>query len=377
MQKIYMDFAAATPMDKSVVIAMTPFFTEKFYNPSSIYLDAKETKADLEFAREKIARIIGARPGEIVFAAGGTEANNLAINGVMQQFPDKKLIISAVEHDSVLEVAKQYDVIEAEVSEQGVVVVPKLIKQITDDVVLISVQYVNNEVGAIQPIRDIASEIDEIKKDRAKRGVKTPLYFHTDAAQAANYQDLHVSRLGVDLMMVNGGKIYGPKQSAFLYVKAGIELSPLVRGGGQENGLRSGTENVAGSFGLSTALDKAQKKRGGEVKRLGELQEYFIDEITKKFPEAIVNGPKKNRVVNNIHVTFPGKDNERMLMELDEKGIQVATGSACSASKEEASHVLLAMGIPEADARASLRFTMGRPTTKTDIDALITTLKNL
>jgi len=234
--------------------------------------------------------------------------------------------------------------------------------------------YANNEVGTIQPLRRIAAMLAVVREERRKSGNALPLYFHTDACQAANYLDLHVSRLGVDLMTLNGGKIYGPKQSGVLYVSAKVRLQPIIRGGGQERNYRSGTENVAGCIGFAKALQLAQAIRQEEGERLSALQKLAFDRISEKLPEAVVHGSLKHRLPNNIHLTLPGQDNERLLVELDERGILAAAGSACSASADEPSHVLCAMGLSDADAQSSLRITMGRETTEVDIDALVSTL---
>lgn len=377
MNSIYLDFAAATPVDKKVLEAMKPYFADAFYNPSATYLAAKGVKHVVEDARSSVARSLGAKPSEIIFTAGGTEANNLAINGVMSQFPDAKLLVSAIEHDSVLEVAKNHNVQKVPVDKLGITMRAELEKAIDDSTMLISVMYVNNEIGSIQPLRDIVQLVQKIRRNRTKRNISLPLYIHTDAAQAANYLDLHVSRLGVDLMTLNGGKIYGPKQSGALFVKTGVKLSPQIVGGGQERSLRSGTENVPGIVGFSCALTAAQKIAKSESARLTSLRDYFISQIQKLFPGAIINGSRKHRVANNVHVTFPGLDNERLMMQLDELGIQCAVGSACSASSDEPSHVLTAIGLSDTDIQASLRFTLGRTTTQKQIDTTLRTLQKI
>lgn len=366
-----MDYAAATPVDSTVVGAMNPFLSEQFYNPSAVYLAAKQVKAALEESRTKVGQILGAKPGEIVFTAGGTEANNLAISGIMQRFPDGNMLISAVEHESVREVAKRFNSKEIPVDKNGVVD-PSAVNDLIDDhTVLVSVMHANNEVGSIQPIKDIAQLVRAIRQERQKKGNKKPLLLHTDACQSGNYLDLHVDKLGADMMTLNGGKIYGPKQSGVLYVRAGVVLQPVIVGGGQEHGLRSGTENVAGAIGFSKALDIAQDQREKEVKRLAQLQQLFISLLKEKVPQATVNGSKKRRLPNNVHITIAGTDNERLMMELDERGVMCATGSACSASKEEPSHVLASMGMSDGDIHASLRFTMGRSTTQADIEQTV------
>jgi cysteine desulfurase len=374
---IYLDYAAATPMDPAVIAAMQPYWSDKFYNPSALYLDAKAVNADVKTARVTVAAILGAKPSEVVFTAGGTEANNLAIHGVMQQFPDAELIVSAIEHDSVLEPAKKYNAQIAPVDKNGVISLSELQNKITDKTVLVSVMLANNEVGSIQPVAEIARLLMQIKTERQKAGNKLPIYLHTDAAQATNYLDLHISKLGVDLMTVNGGKIYGPKQSGLLFIKTGVQLGSQLQGGGQERGIRSGTENVASIIGFAKALELASSRRKTETERLKKLQKTFIDAVQAKNPNAVINGSPKNRLPNNVHVTFPGKDNERLMMELDERGIQCATGSACSASSDEPSHVLKAMGISDADAQSSLRFTMGLHTADNDVASAVKVLADI
>ena len=367
MKSIYLDYAAATPVDSAVVEAMAPYLHEHFFNPSATYLAAKAVRTDIEAARAGVAAVLGARSAEVYFTAGATEANNVAIHGVMQQFPGKKLLVSQIEHESVLAPARLYRHVTIPVTMDGIVDTQTLGCMIDDETVLISVMYANNEVGTVQPIRAVSAIIQSIRDVRRKTGNNLPLYLHTDAAQAANYLDIHVSRLGADLLTLNGGKIYGPKQTGALFVKTGIQLTPLVYGGGQEHGLRSGTENVAGIAGFAAALKAAQDMRHGESKRLQELQALFVALCEEKIPSTVVNGSIKLRLPNNVHITIPGQDNERMLMALDEAGIMAAAGSACSASDEEPSHVLKAMGISDVDAQASLRFTFGRQTTEHDI----------
>lgn len=375
-QTIYLDYAAATPVDPAVVEAMKPYFSEQFYNPSAQYKSAKQVRGALNEARRKVAHWLGTKPSEVVFTAGGTEANNLAINGVMKKYPKGEVLISTIEHESVREPAKQYNCQEIPVQKTGLLDLAKLKKAITDKTVLISVIYANNEIGTVQQLRDISRIINDEKATRLKKDNQTPLYFHADACQAVNYLDIHVARLGVDMMTLNGGKIYGPKQSGALYVRAGIELEPLILGGGQETGLRSGTENVASTIGFSEALDISQSDRVDESARVSELRDLFITELQKAVPKAKINGTVKKRIANNISVSFPGVDNERLMMQLDEAGIMCAVGSACSASKDEPSHVLKAIGLSDDQAQSTLRFSLGRQTQKQDIDIMVSKLKD-
>ncbi len=369
---IYLDYAAATPVDAKVMAAMRPYFSDDFYNPSATYSAARNVAKSLAEARARVAHWLGARPSEIIFTAGGSEANNLAIHGLMRRYPKGNIVISSIEHESVLVPASRYDCREVAVHPDGRLDIEDLRSKIDANTVLVSVMYANNEIGTIQPIREIAKLVGA---KRQERGIKaTPLYLHTDACQAANYLDLHVARLGVDLMTINGGKIYGPKQSGALYVKAGLELEPLIEGGGQERGLRSGTENVASAVGLAAALDLVQAQRHDESNRLKRLQQQFFQAVGDL---ATINGSQKYRLPNNVHLTFDGQDNERLLIQLDEAGIMAAAGSACSASNEEPSHVLGALGLSKAATQASLRFTLGRGTTEAMIERVIQVLNKL
>lgn len=376
MKQIYLDYAAATPMDQEVIDAMQPYFVENFYNPSATYLAGRSAREKLNEARANIARHLGSRPAEIIFTAGATEANNLAIQGVMKNHPDCKVLVSAIEHESVLAPAKLFDHQEIPVSSQGIVELSALEKMIDDKTVLVSIMYVNNELGSIQPLADVAQILNKLRNMRAKAGNKTPLYFHTDAAQAGNFFDLHVSRLGVDLLSINGGKIYGPKQSGALYVKAGVQLQPLTIGGGQEFGLRSGTENLAAAAAIAKALELAQERRQTESKRLLGLRREFEQDLLNEFKKASINGGN-HRGPHIVSVSFEGTDNERLMMQLDEAGIVCAVGSACSASRDEASHVLSAIGLSEDQARSTLRFSLGRQTTQQQLSKAVETLRQL
>lgn len=370
----YFDFAAATPLDETVIAAMRPYHSDQFYNPSALYVSAQNAKHALESARKSVAGVLGAKPPEIIFTAGGTESDNLAIQGVMRSFPDANCVVSAVEHEAVLAPAGLFEHTRAAVLPNGRVDVANLRSQIDDQTVLVSVMYANNEIGTVQPIAKIAAMVATIRQERSASGNDLPLYLHTDACQAANYLSLLVNTLGIDLMTLNGGKIYGPKQSGVLYVRTGTKLQPLILGGGQERGYRSGTENVAGSVGFAAALALAQDMRGDESARLKLLQTDFMNKLQVALPQAIVNGSLDYRLPNNVHITLPGSDNERVMMELDEQGFMVATGSACSASSDEPSHVLKAIGLADKAARSSLRISFGRQTTTEGLDGLVRAL---
>ncbi len=374
---IYLDYAAATPMDPEVLQAMMPYFSEHFYNPSATYMPAVAVRKELQAARVVVAGILGARPSEVVFTAGGTEANNLVIQGVLDQHPEANVVVSAIEHESVLATAHRYNCQEAPVNPRGTVEPAGLAKLVNDQTVLVSVMYANNEVGSVQPIHQIALVLEAIRAQRRKAGNELPLYLHTDAAQAAAYLDLHTARLGVDFMTLNAGKMYGPKQSGVLFAASHTRFQPQIYGGGQERGIRSGTENVAGAIGFAKAFELVQARRHEEGKRLQQLQGIFFNLLEEHIPGVVVNGSRKTRLPNNIYITIPGSDNERLIFALDDAGILCAVGSACSASNEEPSHVLRAMEISEADAQSSIRFSMGRGTDEQAVRTTVRTLVSL
>lgn len=373
----YFDYAAATPLDDRVLQVMQPYYAGQFYNPSANYGPARQVAQDLLAARTKVAYWLGTRPSEITFTAGGTEANNLAIHGIMRAYPLANMVVSSIEHDAVLHPAAQYDRRLVKVNRQGLLDLEDVRSQIDDQTVLVSIMYANNEIGTIQPLREVSRLIESIRDQRRKDGNKLPLYMHTDACQAANYLDLHVARLGVDLMTLNGGKIYGPKQSGILYIKAGITLQPIVQGGGQEHGLRSGTENVAACIGFAEALELAQTVRHDEGYRLQQLQGQFIDRLQAALPQITVNGSLKKRLPNNIHISIASHDNERLLVQLESRGVLAAAGSACSASNDEPSHVLRAIGLSDLEAQSSLRFTTGRATTAQHVQQAVDALADI
>lgn len=362
---IYLDYAAATPIDQRVLDAEEPYFRERFFNPSASYQAAREVRRDYEEARHVLAQNLGARPAEIVITAGATESTNLAIGGVSGH-----IVTTNIEHPAVLALASARNATILPVNEKGLVNPASVENAITDETEIVSVGYANSEIGTVQPIKEIAILIERIRADRAIREVATPLLFHTDASQAAGYLDLNVARLNVDLMTLNAGKCYGPKQVGLLYVKAGVRLKPLILGGGQEMGLRSGTENVTGAIGFARALEIAERKRKGESERLEKLRNDLEKFIKQEFPEVIINSGAKQRLPNILNFSVPGLDGERAVFALDERGVLVATGSACAANKGTRSHVLMAIGLAPQIADASLRISLGRPTTDAEISEL-------
>lgn len=373
-KKIFFDYAAATPLDADVFELMRPYFSDKFYNPSAVYLDSRAVHADIEAARHKVSQAIGSRPDEVIFTAGATESCNLAIKGIMSQFPDSNVVVSSIEHAAVTEPAKNFDHKFVGVNYRGLVEVNELQKTIDDKTVLVSIMQANNEIGTVQPLAEIAAMIKEIRQKRKAVKNDLPIWLHSDASQAANYLDVHVARLGIDLLTLNGGKIYGPKQSGVLYVRAGVRILPIIDGGGQEWGLRSGTENVANIVGFAAALEKAQVMKNDESKRLRAFRKKLFDGILEVSKTAEINGCQRYRLPNNVNVSFPGVDGERLVMLLDEKGIQVATGAACSANSGESSHVIKALDRTEEQAAGSLRISLGRQTSEEEIDEVLVAL---
>ena len=373
---VYLDYAAATPLSKKALQAMMPYLTTDFYNPSALYWEATKLNREKEQFRAKVASVLGAKPVEVIFLSGGSEANNLAIKGLIDAHPGSSIITSAIEHKSVLVPAGQYQHKILQVDAKGRINLSNLLNLIDDNTMLISIILASNEVGVIQPLAKVREIISRVREERLKQGNQLPLYLHTDASQAGNYLSLAVTRLGVDLMTVNGGKIYGPKQSGILYVKSGIKLNAQITGGGQELGSRAGTESLANTAGFSVALDEAQQKRANQFKKAKKLQLSLINQLNQN-PKITFNGDYKTRLPNNVNITISGVDGERLVMELDNLGFMVATGSACTASDDEPSYVLQAMGISKQDAASSLRITIGRQTTEDEISDFARTLLNL
>lgn len=365
MKPIYLDHAATTPLDPRVFEVMEPYLREQFANPSSLYGAARQTRQALEDARAAVANLLGAKLTEIVWTSGGTESVNLAIQGVLQAHQGATWVATAIEHDAVL--ANSPDKV-VPVKSSGVVDPEAVIASITDQTVLVSVMLANNEIGMIQPVADIAKAVAQIRADRTTRGVKLPLYLHTDACQAPGYLNLQVARLGVDLLSLNGSKIYGPKGSGLLYDRTGTILEPLLRGGGQERGRRSGTENVAAAVGLAKALELATAEREAESHRQAALRDNLWQKLQQSLPDAILNGDLKRRLPNNLNLTIPGVDGQTLVLYLDKAGIMASTGSACSSSSQLPSHVLLALGLTPEQATSSLRLTLGCSTTTKDVE---------
>ena len=374
MKKIYLDYAATTPVDKKVFEEMIPYFSEKFGNPSSIHQFGQEAIEAVDNARAQVADFLHCSTSEVIFTSGATESNNLTIKGVLKatQIENPHIITSAIEHHCVLnscETAmkdKITDISFVKVDKEGIIDPEDIRNAIKKNTILVSIMYGNNEVGTIQPIAEIGKIIKEINRDREDE--KLPkVYFHTDAVQAINYLDCNVESLEVDLLSLSGHKIHGPKGIGVLYVKRGTKIKSTQQGGEQEYNLRAGTHNVPGIVGIGKAISlvSENKKKTEETKK---LRDYMISEVLKTIPNSRLNGSKEFRLPHNANFSFKGIEGESLLMMLDQEGIAVSTGSACSSASLAPSHVLSAMGIQPEIAHASIRFTLGKDTTKEDID---------
>jgi cysteine desulfurase len=380
MKKIYLDYAATTPTDKEVLKEMMPYFSEKFGNPSSIHQFGQETLEAIDKARQQVAEFLKCSSSEIIFTSGATESNNMAIKGVIRasQVKNPHIITSSIEHHCILNTCKflekeEVDITYLKVDRNGIVNSEDVKKAIKENTILVSIMYANNEIGVIEPIAEIGKTIKEINAEREKN--KLPrIYFHTDAVQAVNYLDCYVDNLEVDMLSLSGHKIYGPKGVGALYIKQGTKIKSIQQGGEQEYNLRAGTHNVPGIVGLGKAISLVPKhrKRMEETKK---LRDYLIDEITKNIPDSQLNGSEERRLPHNANFSFKGIEGESLLIMLDQEGIAVSTGSACSSASLEPSHVLTALGIPPEIAHASIRFTLGKDTTKENIDYTLKILK--
>ena len=355
---IYLDHAAATPVDPRVFKAMEPYFLHDFFNPSAAYLPAKKVAADYEAAKAVIAHAIGAKVSDLVITAGATEANNLAFANISSS------LYLITEHDSVRKVAEKHGGVPIVVDKNGRIDMADLKSKITDVTELISVSLVNNELGTIQPLAEIASLIREIRFDRLSRGIKTPLYLHSDASQALNLLDINVARLGVDLLTLNAAKIYGPKGVGALYVSHDVKLTPVTYGGGQENGLRSGTENVPGVIGFAKAVELTKEHLNGNRKKYANLRKLLLSELQGC---ELIN--KKHALDNFVVLCYNNIDAERLIYLLEDKQVYVSTGAACAASKGKKSHVLAAIGLSDEQIAGSLRLSLGETNDESQIRA--------
>ncbi|MCX6756981.1 MAG: cysteine desulfurase family protein [Candidatus Nomurabacteria bacterium] len=374
--KIYMDYAATTPTRADVLSVMLPYFDEEYGNPSSLYSSGRKSNSVIERSRGNIAKILGVEKDEIIFTASGTESDNMAILGVARANREygNHILISSIEHKAIIEPAKQLEkegfIIEyIGVDKDGMIDVKDAVSRITDKTILISVMYANNEIGTIQPIRELTEELKSYKL----QANGYPL-FHTDACQAAGYLPIDIKSLGVDMMTLNGSKIYGPKGIGILYKNKNVKIEPIISGGGQERGLRSGTQNLPAIVGFDFAFTRVEERRAEEFQRLTEIRDYFIKGLNTSIPDLVLNGHSTSRLPNNIHISIPGVEGESMLLMLDELGIQASTGSACSASDLQVSHVLMAIKQDVSLMHGSLRFSLGENTSKDDCDYVISSL---
>jgi cysteine desulfurase len=354
MEGIYLDHAAATPLDPKVLAAMQPFFSDAFYNPSAPYAPAVAVRREYEAAKQQIARTIGARGDDLVVTAGATESINLAFSSF-----DGHVVTATIEHHAVLEAAKKRDHTLVEPDQHGMVSADAIKAAIVPTTNLVSIALANNELGTIQPLRDIAEVVKAERQARLSRGDHTPIYLHTDASQGVGQLDVNVARLGVDMLTLNAAKVYGPKQVGLLWAAPSVVITPSIVGGGQERGLRSGTENVAGTVGFAKAMELASAHRKFESERLKKLRDTMQDRLVEAFPQAVVSGHPRHRLAGHLHISFPHLDAERVLFSLESQGVLVATGSACAANKGTRSHVLTAIGLAPEVADGSLRITLG------------------
>lgn len=395
--RVYLDNASTTPVSKEVKKVMDKYMTDEFGNPNSIHRMGVAAKKAVLDARKTVALAFNSHPDEVIFNSGGTEGNNATIFGVLNhlrkngvKYSDMRAITTNIEHSSVLECFKELEirgvaVDYAPVGENGIVDPMTIKKLLKPETVLVSVMYTNNEIGTVQPIKEIAKVIRDFKKSLPSTSFFFPQpktynlkpitypFFHTDACQAPLFLNLNVQELGVDLMTIDGQKIYGPKGIGGLFIKRGVLIEPIIFGGGQERGLRSGTENVPFIAGLSKAIEIASKNRIKNSERLSKLRDYFIKKIEEKIPQAALNGDRIQRLPNNINISIPGIDPEFVVFQLDENGIVCSTKSACL-KDESASYVIEALGRDKEYAQTSLRFSLGLDTTRKNIDYVVNTL---
>jgi len=407
-KRIYLDHASSTPLDTLVRVLMEQISKNTFGNPSALHKEGLEAKKVVEESRKSIAGVLRCHADEIIFTSGGTESNNLAILGAVQfakssarsDLAEKNMrphiVTTNIEHSSVLEVCKELEKSGVEVTyvpakENGIVDAKDVIKAIKENTILVSVMYANNEIGTIQPIQEITKGIRHWRKTQSisspihkvgLRGVVFP-NFHIDACQAVNYLNMNTEQLGVDMISFNGSKIYGPKGVGALYKKRDVEISPIMHGGDQESGLRSGTENVVSIAGFAKAMDMVEKIKGKEITRLIKLRDYLFEKMHKEFSNVIINGDEQNRLPNNVNFSLTNISSELLVIELDAKGIAVSAKSACKSDDPDESYVLRAIRSQSIPAQAgneeegSLRISLGRNTQKKDVEYFIESLKKI
>jgi len=368
---IYLDNAASTPVHEQVLHEMIPFFQDQFGNPSSIHRYGRFAQRAIQNARKQIAHLINSEPSEILLTSGGTESNNTALFGLAHAAKGNHIITSSIEHEAILEPCKKlekegFEITYIPVDDSGLVNSKDIEKSITPETCLVSIMFANNEVGTIQPIQ----EISKICHDKQ-------IVFHTDAVQAVGKVKLDVKELGIDMLSISSHKINGPKGVGALYIKKGIEIIPFIFGGGQENGMRSGTENVASIVGFGKACQLAQENMKQNILHLQNIRNNLIAKVMKEIPLVTLNGHSDQRIANNAHFTFLGVNGEDLIIKLDENGIAASTGSACSVRVQKESHVLKAMGFSHDQIAGSLRLTVGISNTDSEIEKTVEILKKV
>lgn len=381
MKRIYLDHGATTPVDKKVLKAMLPYFSEKYGNAMSLHSFGREALEAADKARRQVANFFGAEVSEIIFTSGATESNNLTVKGILKAYylkPENKntkphIITTSFEHHCVLDAcksSKKEDLAEVtfiKPDKEGLISVDDVKKAIKKNTILVSVMYVNNEIGTVQPIAEIGKMIKKKNAD---------ILFHSDATQAINYFDCDVKKIGVDLMSMSAHKIYGPKGIGALFIRKGTAITQIQDGGDQEMGKRSGTHNVPGIVGLGAAISLISGQKNANVK-VKELRDILIKKVLAEIPDVTLNGSKIKRSPNNANFSFARVEGESLILMLDAQGIAASTGSACSSGSLQPSHVLLSIGLKPEEAHGSLRFTLGKHTTGKDIDAAVNKLKKV
>lgn len=372
MKRVYFDYSAGSPVDSRVLEEMVPHMEKSYGNPSSQHSVGLESKNSIFEARKRVADLIGANPDEIVFTSGGTECNNFALKGVARRGKDKgkHIITTAIEHMSILNTCKQlkkegFEISHIPVDEYGIIDIEKLKEEIRPDTILISVMYANGEVGTIEPIR----EVGNIAKENE-------IYLHTDGVAAVGKIPIDVSE-NIDLMSISSNDMYGPKGTGALYIRKGTKIQPIIHGGGQERGLRSGSENVANIVGMGKAAEIAKAEMESEGNRVSELRDKLIKSILEDIDYAYLNGHPENRLPNNANIRFSYIEGESILLSLDMEGVSASTSSACTSKTLEPSHVLIAMGISHADSQGALLLTLGKDNKEEDVDYLLEILPEI
>ena len=386
MKRVYLDYAATTPIDRAVEAEMKPYFGRPpaggFGNPNSLHSFGQEARGAVDIARERAAKALGTGFENIVFTGSATEANNLALRGILKNYKLKtankkinpRIIVSAIEHESVLETAEDLkdegaEVIYLKVDRNGAADLKDLKKNLNHQTVLVSVMHANNETGIIQPVKEISKIVRDF------RGKKDFPFFHTDAVQAFQFLDCKADNIGADLITLSAHKIYGPKGTGLVYIRNKKFISAVITGGGQESGLRSGTENVSGIAGFGKAIELADKNRKKESKRTSDLKGYFWKELEKIYPKARLNSDAKNVLPNILNIYFPGFSNSDLMIKLDMAGVAVSAGSACLVYASKPSYVLKAMGYPDERICSSLRFSFGKFVSKQDLTRALKSVK--